>query len=46
LPLPELDKPLTVIEHELAAAERANREKNGELPRPKKKAVRLPIVPS
>ena len=46
LPLPEFDKPLTIIEHELAGAERASREKNGEVPRPKKKGLRLPIVPS
>jgi 7,8-dihydro-6-hydroxymethylpterin dimethyltransferase len=49
LPLPEFDNPLTIKEHDLAAAERANREKlekNGETPRPKKKALRLPIVPS
>ena len=45
LPLTDFDNPITVVEHDLAAAERANRE-NGEMPRPKKKALRLPIVPS
>ena len=46
LPLTEFDNPLTVVEHDLAAAERANREKNGDMTRPKKKTLRLPIVPS
>ena len=46
LSLPAFDNPITVVEHELAAAERARHEKSGEPVRPKGKAVRLPIVQS
>jgi 7,8-dihydro-6-hydroxymethylpterin dimethyltransferase len=46
LPLPELEEPLTVKEHELAKTEREARAQNPAAPKPKKKTLRLPIVPS
>jgi len=47
LELPAFDTPITVQEHELAKAEREARDQSPASQKPKKKkAIRLPIVPS